>query len=71
MNGRRVETHHYTPEQVREHLDEAIAILTERAIPVGGHEALLVALYNSLAAKQITIEQIGMSPVAMAMPKGL
>lgn len=58
MAGLRREHHHYTADQVREHLDEALAILRERDLDPYQHDAVLVAVYNSLATKNITIEEV-------------
>lgn len=58
MAGIRHEFHHYTPAQVREHLDEALAIMRERDLDPYQHIDVLVAVYNSLAAKNIQVEEV-------------
>ena len=71
MHGRKTEHHHYSPEQVREHLTEACAILREQQFDPLVHEALLVAVYNSLAAKQIMMEQVVPGVANLAIPRGV
>jgi hypothetical protein len=58
-----------TPEQVREYLDEALAILAERELPLELQAAVLPTLVDKIAGKQINFTQaapIGMP--AMAIP---
>lgn len=71
MHGRKSEHHHYTREQVVDHLADAVAILREQGFDPVAHEMLLVAIYNGLAAKQIVVEQIQQGPPFMAIPRGV
>ena len=58
MAGIRHEYHHYTPAQVREHLAEALAIMAEHELDPRELPDVLVAVYNSLATKNIQVEEV-------------
>lgn len=62
MNIRRVETMHYTPEQVNDHIAQAIVLLDEQELTAGEREQLLPHVVNLLAAKSITVEQLQAIP---------
>ena len=61
---------HYTPEEVREHVLAAVAIVVELEVPRELREAAFKCAYQSLSAKQITYEQIQVNSHGLALPKG-
>lgn len=71
MSGRRVETPYYTEAQVREHVAAALAVLEGFDLEPDEHPALLVAVFDKLAAKNIAIEQANLLPPGMAIPRGI
>lgn len=71
MKGVRTETFHYTPEQVRGHVAEALAVLRDEELDPADYPELLTAVYNSLAAKNITVEAVVPGIPNMAIPRGV
>jgi hypothetical protein len=70
MNGRRVETHHNTPEQAREYLREALAIVAELDPPADMRAACFVKAVELVASKSITVEQLTAGLGTLAVPRG-
>jgi hypothetical protein len=67
----RQEDHHFTLEQVGQHLDDAISIVEARELPAELAAAALPGVLQMLSAKQITFipgQPIGVP--AMALPRG-
>lgn len=58
MNGRRTETYNNTPEQVREYLLDALAIVDELDPPEDLRPVVFTAAVNLGSSKQIVIEQV-------------
>lgn len=71
MNGRRVEFQHNTPEQVQEYLAEALRIVDELELADDLRVPAFVKAVDLVAAKQITIEAIGMGAPGLAIPQGV
>lgn len=58
MNGRRSELMHNSPEQVREYLAGALAVVAELEVPDDLRAVAFDKAVNLLASKQITVEPI-------------
>lgn len=71
MNGRRIELPHNTPEQVREYLAAALAIVDELDPDDDLRGVAFAKAVDLLAAKQITIEQIAPIGNALNLRPGL
>lgn len=68
MQGRRYEHPHYTDAQVREHLTGACDLLREHGFDPVAHERLLVAVFDKLSAKQITVETVQPGIPGLSLP---
>lgn len=71
MSARKIETPYYTEAQVREHLTLALAIMEDYDLEPREHPALLVAVFDKLAAKNIQLETASLLPPGMAVPRGI
>jgi hypothetical protein len=71
VNGRRLETPHNTPEQVREYLREALDLVDELGPADDLREACFTKAVDMIAAKSITIEQVAPLGGALAVPRGV
>jgi hypothetical protein len=71
MVGRRTETIYYTPEQVRQHLEDACEIAKGFGFEPTEHERLVVALFDALRNKNVMIEAVQAGGLGVALPKGL
>ena len=69
MNGIRSEAFHYTAEQVRDHLRDTLAIVDDLAVPDDLRAIAFQVVYNSLSAKQITLEQVAPTLGGLAVPR--
>jgi hypothetical protein len=71
VNGRRTETYHNTPEQVREYLRDALDAVADVDPPAELRVAAFAAAVNLVSSKSITVEQVGPLTGALAVPRGL
>ncbi len=71
MNGRRIELPHNTPEQVREYITSALALVDDLDPPGDLRQAVFVKAVEFYSAKAITVEQIAPGIPGMAIPRGL
>lgn len=71
MEGVRRELFHYTREQVRDHLRDALAIVEEIAPPDDLRAVAFEKAVNLLATKNIAVEAVGVAVPKMAIPRGL
>lgn len=71
MIGRRTETYHSTPEQVREYLRDALAIVAELDPPDDLRAPVFTAAVNLGSAKTIAVEAVAPATGALAIPRGL
>jgi hypothetical protein len=63
---RRTEVHNYTPEQVNDHIEQAIVLLDAHELTADERAQLLPHVFVMLGGKQIVMEQIGpMSGLAL------
>jgi hypothetical protein len=58
VNGIRAEHFHFTAEQVRDHLRDALAIVDEGAVPTDLRAIAFDKVFNAVSAKQIVVEQV-------------
>lgn len=58
MNGVRSEFHHFTEEQVRDHLRATLAMVDDLAVPQDLRTIAFDKVFTALSAKQIAIEQV-------------
>ena len=71
MAGLRHEMFHYTREQVRGHLADALALVAELDPPDALRALAFDKAVNLLATKQIVVEQVQPGLPNMAIPRGL
>lgn len=71
MIGRRTETYHSTPEQVRGYLRDALAVVEELDPPEDLRAPVFVAAVNLGSAKTISVEAVAPQGGALAIPRGL
>ena len=71
MNGRRTELMHNTPEQVREYLREALAIVEELDPPTDLREVAFTKAADLVSGKQIAVEQVVPGIPGMTIPRGV
>lgn len=70
MNLRRIENANYTPEQVEQHVRQAVALADDCQLSESDRAVLLPAILDKLASKQVLLEQLpGLDH--MAIPRGL
>lgn len=65
------ETPHNTPEQVREYLEGALAIIADLELEDDLRVPAFMKAVDLLSAKQIFYEQAGPLPPNMVIPRGL
>ena len=71
MAGLRHEMFHYTSEQVRDHLADALALVDELQPPNDLRALAFDKAVNLLSTKQTVIEQVAPGIPNMAIPRGL
>jgi hypothetical protein len=67
VNVRRSEDHFHTPEQVNGYIEQAIVLLDEHALEPGERARLFPHVFDALAAKNVTYEQV--APAGMLLPQ--
>lgn len=70
MNGRRTELIHNSPDQVREYLAGALAVVAELEVPDDLRVAAFGKAVDLIAAKQITVEAIAPMGNALGLLPG-
>jgi len=70
MNGRRSELPNNTPEQVREYLEGALAIVAELELADDLRAIAFTKAVDLLASKQIVVEAIQPGIPNLAIPRG-
>jgi hypothetical protein len=71
VQGRRTDMHYHSPEQVREHMTEALAIVEGLDVPDDLRVAAFGKAFDLLAAKHVVMEQLGAALPNMTLPRGL